>query len=283
MKEKLNKLFGGTLMTWKRVIIFAIITGVYTGLIMYPDFLDETSFQDIGVTFEWWVLFAVIICVNCKKPLEAGLKCFVFFLISQPLVYVVEIPKLGHFAWEYYEYWLIWTFLTLPGGFIAWYAKKQNLLGALILAVACVFLGMHAGEFAVRAYGVFPHHLLSCLFCIAEIIVLTLCLQKKKGLRILILALSALAMAIGVFMLANKSTMSNYPLNEEHTYTAYCEDEHFTVAVNDGYDLDITARGICRSAVIILTDENGTEYELHVTVDGEGAIQYNADDIKKIG
>ena len=96
-----NRVFGGINMTWKKVIIFALITGVYTGLINLVPFLYETSFRDIAVNIEWWVLFGVIIASNCKKPLESGLKIFVFFLISQPMVYLVEMPFLGVGIWSY--------------------------------------------------------------------------------------------------------------------------------------------------------------------------------------
>ena len=87
----MNKLFGGLKMTWLKVIAFAIIAGLYTGAVMLMPFLKETSFQDIGIMFEWWVVFAVIVVVNCDKCWDAMLKCFAFFLISQPLIYLTEI------------------------------------------------------------------------------------------------------------------------------------------------------------------------------------------------
>ena len=48
IRKFLKKVFGGIEMTWKRVIIFAIIAGVYTALMamLVP---DGNSFHDIAV------------------------------------------------------------------------------------------------------------------------------------------------------------------------------------------------------------------------------------------
>lgn len=183
----MKRLFGGLKMSWLTVILFAAAAGIYTGAVMLVPFLDGTSFQDIGIAYEWWVIFAVIIVVNCGKSWEAMLKCFVFFLISQPLVYLVEIvfgTLSFETGWNYYRsIWLPMTFLTLPGGFIAYYCKKQNVLGGIILglgntiqaALAIVYLGM--------ALQHFPYHLLSSLVCIGSMIVMSFSIQRKKKNR----------------------------------------------------------------------------------------------------
>ena len=59
-------------MNWWFVILFAAVTGIYTGAIMTLDILKDTSFQDIGISYEWWVIFAVVIVANCGK---AGRLC----------------------------------------------------------------------------------------------------------------------------------------------------------------------------------------------------------------
>ncbi len=53
----MNKLFGNIKMTWSKVVIFALVIGIYVGIIMDINFLYGTSFQDIGIQYEWWVLF----------------------------------------------------------------------------------------------------------------------------------------------------------------------------------------------------------------------------------
>ena len=89
--------------SWLKTIIFALAAGAYTGTINQIPVLQNTSFDDIAVTYEAWVLFGTLIAINCKKPLEAGLKVFVFFLISQILCFTVEIPTLG-FSQSYFYF-----------------------------------------------------------------------------------------------------------------------------------------------------------------------------------
>ena len=79
-------------MSWKLVIILSVICGVIPGLLMVPEQLSGTSFQMPGISFEFWICAGLFISLNCNKPLDAGLKVFVFFLISQPLIYLVQVP-----------------------------------------------------------------------------------------------------------------------------------------------------------------------------------------------
>ena len=195
----MKRLYGNLKMKWLTVIMFAIVTGVYTGAIMLVNALADTSFQDIGISFEWWVIFAVIIVVNCEKNWEAMLKCFVFFLISQPLVYAVEVlfgPLTKDLATYYYRtIWFPRTLLTLPGGFIAYYCKKQNVLGAVVLGIGNAIQALMGVYYAAQAVSNFPHHLLSCLVSIGSIFLMTFQIQKSKKCRIISL-LIPLAMAI---------------------------------------------------------------------------------------
>ena len=192
----IKKIFGQIKMSWLKVIIFALITGVYTGLIMLVPSLKNTSFQDIGMTFEWWVIFAVIVVVNCEKGWEAALKCFVFFLISQPVIYGVEI-LFGSMTFElakmYYVggIWLPLTFATLPGGFVAWLCKKQNTLGAAVLGLGNTIEALMAVYYARSLMKNPPHHLLTIISCFAAIVVMTLCIQKEKKGRIIAFAVPA--------------------------------------------------------------------------------------------
>ena len=140
--KTLEKLFGNTKMGWTRVIIFALICGIVPGLILVSPALEQTSLHNVGVCFEFWVLAALFIILNCEKPLEAALKTFVFFLISQPLIYLVQVPfsSFGFGIFMYYGRWFKMTLLTFPGAIIAWYTKKGGLLAAAILFVMDVLL-----------------------------------------------------------------------------------------------------------------------------------------------
>lgn len=207
----MNKIFGGIRMKWITVILFAVITGIYTGLIMLVPALKETSFQDIGISYEWWVLFAVIIVVNCEKSTEAMIKCFVFFLISQPLVYAVEIVfgnMTLHTAIGYYEFWFKLTLLCLPGGFLAFYAKKQNLFGSIVLGLGNTILCVMGLDYCVRTKADFPHHLLTAIFCFAAIAVMSIGIQKKGKYRLI--SAIAVPLLITVLILAGCKLTGRY-------------------------------------------------------------------------
>lgn len=191
-------------MTWLNVIIFALITGIYTGLVMLVPFLDGTSFQDIGISYECWVVFAVIVVLGCKKSWEAALKCFVFFLISQPLVYLVEI-LFGSLTFElagryYLNFWLPMTFLTLPGGFIAWFCKKQNMFGAVVLGMGNAIEFIMGAYYLKCAITAFPYHLLTAIFCFASAVVMTLIIQKSKKNRIISLVIPAVIVVVLIIL-----------------------------------------------------------------------------------
>ncbi len=202
----MKRIFGDLKMSWLFVIIFSIIVGVYTGLIMLVPALKETSFQDIGISYECWVIFAVVIVVNCKKNWEAMLKCFVFFLISQPIVYLVQLPgpdlTLGDAVNYYINMWGPMTLLTLPGGLIAYYCKKQNVLGAVILGLGNTIQAVLAVVYFGMAFNSMPyfHHILSGILCVVSIFVMTFQIQKKKTNRLIsILIAAVLLVAIVVF------------------------------------------------------------------------------------
>ena len=187
-------------MRWLYVIIFALLAGVYTGIMMQIPALNETSFQDIGISYEWWVIFAVILVVNCEKSWEGMLKCFVFFLISQPIVYLVEILG-GSLTFEmgkyyYFNGWFQMTLLTLPGGLIAYFCKKQNVLGAVILGLGNTIQAVLGVYYISAMIRNFPHHLLSAVVCAASVIIMSLTIQKEKRGRIISIAVPVVLVLI---------------------------------------------------------------------------------------
>lgn len=102
--------------TWKQTIIFAVVTGVLTGILAQIPILYNTSFADITVTFEWWILFAMLIVIGQDTWRKAGFKTLVFFLISQTVVFLAEWPIAGEFYFPYWVRWIEISFLTLPAG-----------------------------------------------------------------------------------------------------------------------------------------------------------------------
>ena len=183
--EKIKKIFGEINLTWTKVIIFAIIAGVYTGVMAMLPIARDTSFSDLTVTFEVWVLFGIFIIMNSKSAKDSCLKCFVFFLISQPLVYLIQ-DVINHSVLfkTYYRYWFMWTIATIPMGFIGYYMKKDKWWGLIILAPMLLLVGGMYGTYLSNTMFSFPRHLLTTLFCITTLIIYPLAIFKNKKIKI---------------------------------------------------------------------------------------------------
>ncbi len=202
----MRNLYGNLKMSWLSVILFAVIAGIYTGAVMLIDVLDGTSFQDIGVSHEWWVIFAVIIVVNCEKNWEAMLKCFVFFVISQPVIYAVEVLfgslTIDMAIYYYRSFWLVMTFLTLPGGFIAYYCKKQNAAGAIVMGLGNTIQAIMGVSYLMKTVSDFPHHLLTTIVCFGSIFLMSFEIQKENRYRLISLLVPLVLTVLAMIFMA---------------------------------------------------------------------------------
>ena len=229
--EKVKKLFGGIDLSWKKLIIFAIITAVYTAIMAILPITADTSFRDIAATLEWWILFGVIIIYNSKSNLDSALKCFVFFLISQPLIYLLQVP----FSWQgwnlfsYYKYWFIWTLLTIPMGYIGYYIKKDNIFSVIILLPMLILLAIMGIGFFGSALASFPHHLLSGIFCFMAITLIILGVLNKKKNIILSFAV-IIIFTIGYVLISNGILFDTYK-----KYETYEDLKEYGITLSDEY------------------------------------------------
>lgn len=235
--EKSKKLFGFD-KSWVRLIIFAIISGVYTGIVAILPAVKDTSFSDISMTFEWWVLFGVIIILTSKSAKESALKCFIFFLISQPLVYLTQAPFHieGFGVFKYYPGWFVWTLFTIPMGFIGYQLKKDKWWGLFILTPVLLFLGFHYEGFLSTALSFFPRHLLSAIFCLATMIFFPIYIFKDKKLKLTGVIISVIILAVMTFIaFGNEKDFYNttvmhsgsYGMEFDDKYNVYLEDEDY--------------------------------------------------------
>ena len=167
-----DKLFGGIDMKWWKVIVFAAATAVVTFAFLFFPIFSGTSFMKMGETFEAWIFFAVIIMSNCKRPLESALKTFVFFLISQPLIYLFQVPfsDMGWGLFGYYRYWFFWTLLTFPMAFVGWYIRKKNWISLLILFPVIAGLTLTYVGYFQFTFKRFPYMLVGALFTLGQVI-----------------------------------------------------------------------------------------------------------------
>ena len=231
----MKKLFGEIDLTWKRTIIFAIIAGVYTAIMAMIPMAKDTSFADITVSFEVWIFFGILIIMNSKSAKDSALKCFVFFLISQPLVYLIQdVIKHSNLFITYYRNWVFWTIATIPMGFIGYYMKKDEWWGLLILAPILVLLGEHYSTYLSKTMFSFPYHLLTTIFCLVTLIIYPIAIFNNKKNKVVGIVISILIILVMTgFALSKPSVYNttifvngeNYKFDDK--YKVYLTDESF--------------------------------------------------------
>ncbi len=235
-------------MGWPVVILYAVGTAILTSLFLIVPVFKDTSFERMGATLEAWVFFAVIVMANCKKPLESALKTFVFFLVSQPLIYLFQVP----FSWQgwglfsYYKYWFILTLATFPAALAGWFITKKNWLSVLIFAPVFALLGYTVAESGSQCIRNFPHLLVTCLFCVLQIVLYIYVffpgiLQKLVGLLV-----PVIVVVVMTFTLPQVDLQATEQLPGEAVFS----EEGSTVEVEDD--------SIC--GVQLVSPEEGTVY-----------------------
>ena len=232
----LKKLFGGINLTWPKVIIAAVIAGLYTAAMAIIPEVKYTSFNTITVTLEVWVFFGIIIIMNSKSNKDAALKSFIFFLISQPLVYLIQVPfSYQHWGlFKYYKFWFAWTVLCLPMGFIGYYMKKNKWWGYLILLPMILFtVAEYSAYFSYFTFS-YPRYLLISIFCAVAAIIYPIGIFDNKKIRIvgasistvLIIAITVLKL-INPFVYSTDFLLSGDKYTFDDSYKAYFNDEKY--------------------------------------------------------
>ena len=216
-----KKLFGGIYLTWPKLIIAAVIAGAFTAAMAIIPSLHYTSFHTIAVTFEFWILLGIIIIMNSRSNLDAALKCFVFFLISQPLVYLIQVPfsSLGWGLCGYYRYWFIWTILCLPMGFVGYYMKKNQWWGYLILLPMILLTAIsYRTYFALFIFSM-PFYALTALFCAAVMILYPIGIFDDKRIQTIGAAIgTVIVAAVTVLCLMNPKVYNTELMSNGDTY-----------------------------------------------------------------
>ena len=274
-EKTLKKLFGGLELSWPRLIVAALAAAVFTAAMAIIPALHYTSFIAITVTFEVWILFGILIIMNSRSNLDSALKCFVFFLISQPLIYLLQVPfsPLGWQLFSYYRYWFIWTVLCLPMGFIGYYMKKNKWWGLLILLPMLVLTAYCFSGYLSKLLFAFPRYLLIVLFCVAALLVYPVAIFSGKKLRATGLAISAaLLVAVCVLCFLDPPVYSTDVLgdSEEHPF-----DESYSVSLGDSRYGDVSIQYVPEiEAYMVHADfkKAGTTTLTLVSPDGEETV-----------
>ena len=283
MDKHIKKLFGGINLTWPKLMTAAVIAGVFTAVMALIPGLHYTSFHTITVTFEVWILFGVLIIMNSQSNLDAALKCFVFFLISQPLVYLIQVPfsRLGWQLFGYYQYWFIWTLLCFPMGFIGYYMKKDKWWGYFILLPMIALTAASFLTYFSDFQFSMPRYILIVLFCACAMILYPVAIFRNKKIRAVGAAIGAAAVVIlTVFRLLNPPVYSADFMgsNEEHpfddSYTVYLADARYgdvSIRYEEAVEDYLVHADFKRAGDTVLTmispSGEKTEYDIHVERD----------------
>ena len=221
---------------------------------------------------------------NCRTPVESALKTFVFFLISQPLIYLIQVPftVLGWQIFMYYRYWFMWTLLTLPMAYIGWYITKKNWLSLLILApVLCYLTFLYVDGFGM-AYRHFPRMLVMALFCLAQVLIYLYVFTKKTVQKLTgLLAPLAVILALTLFTPQAEVNATQFlpgdPILSENASVSAEDPEVALQIVQTGKDsmIGIQARKYVNTAFTITDGDNEYHYSLEICEDNEGHTQIN--------
>ena len=274
--------------SWGFVVLFAAVIGLVVGVLDCIPALADTSFTDPALTFDVWIPLAIFIVLGGKNTWDAALKCFVFFLVSQPIIYLVEVAYGffvggGVFSELFHRYfvvyyigagWLWWTLLTLPGGAIAYQVKRDNVPAAVILAVATGGLvGLGTSYVFDILPSSFPRHLLSTVFCFVMAFALCFMVLKKKNTRLLAVAITAVATitVTALFLLSSGKpvdSMTTYDVGPKTAVSCEIQDETIAKAeLNDDNSLVIHTSEAIGNTVITVTYDDGTTADFLITVD----------------
>ncbi len=231
--KKIKKLFGEINLTWPKLIILAVIMGIYTAIMALIPILKYTSFHDIAVTYEVWILFGIIIITNSKSAGESALKCFVFFLISQVLVYLIQVPFTsdGFGIFRYYNYWFIWTVACIPMGYIGYQIKKDKWWSLLIIVPILLFLGVHYYNYLQKVIYNFPYHLLTILFCLITILFYPIVIFKNKKIK-----LSGVIISVLIII---SSTILAFLFRYSYKTTILISNDSYGISFDDSYKVHL--------------------------------------------
>lgn len=278
-------LFGGIEMTWKRLLLLSVAAGIISGGLLCIPVLEDTSLTDNGTSFEWWIFLAIVIITNCKKPLEAACKTFIFFLISQPLIYLVQVP----FCWlhwgifGYYPEWFLMTLLTFPGAFLGWFVTKKKWYSLLILSPMLYMLAATCMGYLHGTLYVPPRHILTELFCVAVMFAPVLGIFEDKRLIIAGCVLNTALLTACFFTEVYgqpfmSCSMQGREIDPDMTYTATSSDEDIVkLRYEDkyephGWQTEFYKRG---TADITLTGEDGSRLVYEVTFGDDYYTDFN--------
>lgn len=278
----MKKIFGNIKITYKFILLFSVIVGIIVGIVNRIPILNNTSFQDIAIILDMWIILAIFIIINCKSVKEAMIKCFLFFLISQPLIYFTEViidvlfynkSFANHLILYFKNYylgagWFTWTLLTIPGTYIAYQIKRDNILSSIILSIATGYLASSGitGLIKIITDGSI-NHLLNSLICLIMSFSLIFIILSRKKERIISIIITIICIILAAFNYFNSMTkpismnidisfddniiIKELKVQNKKVATAYINSDN-SITVLSGTDIGKTK--------LVVEDSNGNKY-----------------------
>lgn len=273
----LNKI-KDTELSMKKVVLLAFACAIVTAVILLIPALKNTSLHNMGVCFEFWFVPAIWIGISSKNAKDAAIKVFVFFLISQPLIYLLQVPfaRDGWGIFRYYRYWFIWTILTIPGGALVWWGKVNQVVGVVATLLASAFLGAELVDHINDMINLgFPYQLLTCIFIVAEVVVIVLIYCPSGRLRLITMLLAMLAIVAAALLLfiqsCTRSITSGCMLDGGGVYTIVSADEGVTAEIANNI-LNVTTKKTGTYEVVV-QNQDGKKVLHKITFSGGGLIE----------
>lgn len=271
----MRKLFFGIRPTWGRVLLFSVLTSILTAAVLRIPRLSDTSIAQIGVTLECWFLFALLIIMNCSKPIEAGVKTFAFFLVGQPLIYLLQVPFYydGWNIFRFYPRWGLMTLLTFPGAMVAWYVKKDKLWSGLILSVATGYLSVSCVSYFRSCVYRFPYGLAAGLFCGFFAVAFIPVLLRNRKAKLLCAGITVLA-ALAAFawpLFHPPVYRASYELPDGHDWMISYQVDSVGETEISGGDL-VVAADRYGTETLHLEDENGEKLTVQIEYSGKNGV-----------
>lgn len=272
-------------MKWKILIPFSIGIGIIIGVLNRIPAFYNTSITDIAVVLDMWIPLAILIIWKSKNAKEAMIKTFVFFLISQPLIYLTEViidtvfnganfgSQFVQFFRNYYfgAGWALWTVLTIPGAFIAYRVKKGDFVSAIILSVATGYLGYSGMTWVLSSITkTFPNHILSGLLCLFFAVFLIIYLLKENKSRVIAGAITLICMVASIilfFVAKSVPIMANEDMQIPEgvqIIEAKVENENIAKIEISEYGVVAKSSSEVGETEAILTDSNGNFYRYKI-------------------
>ena len=283
LRKIADKLYGGINITWPRLILFAVGAAVLTSTFLIVPIFKDTSFAKMGETLEAWIFLAIIIIANSKKPLESALKTFVFFLISQPLIYLIQVPFnwQGWGIFQYYKFWFLLTLCTFPAAYIGWYIRKKNWLSLVILMPMLILLALIAKDGISYVIYEFPHLLLMVVFCVAQILLYLYVFtknvaQKIAGLLVPIVVVAAMLLMPQTVDFTSTQFLPDNPVLTENAVIVVDNTDVAEIRVsNTGEDsiIFIHVHAYDKTSFTIKDGDKEYHYDINIYVDNLGVSQ----------